>query len=155
MKTHPTWCVFVLSIFPTPPTHAEHEETSSMVSVHAWRLFLVHRRKPNMKRHQRWCLFVLGVFHTQLTHAEHEKTPALGLFVLSRPTAHPSLARNVRRRVPIPNTQPPSRFRAAEGFSRPHYTSLTRTARRRVLLTQRGTNTGAFSCSAPFQHPDN
>jgi hypothetical protein len=91
-----------------PPTHAEHDETPTMVSFHAWRRFLtfhVHVCPPNTKGHQHWCLFVLGAVSTStqvarrtrkstntgclcvftsfftLMPAEHAKTQMLGGFV--------------------------------------------------------------------------
>ena len=60
-----------------PATHAEHEETHSMVSVHAWRHSFIHQCTLNTKTHQHWCVFAFSTFLHPPMHAEYEETPTM------------------------------------------------------------------------------
>jgi len=112
-KIHPCWCVFVFSVFLSPSTHAEHENTPSLGCFCVQHLsftpnmcqtwndtivgvfscsasFLYPRHMPNMKWHPTMgvisCL-VSFLHHT--THAEQENALSLVFFCV-RHFSYPS-----------------------------------------------------------------
>ena len=63
MKKPHRWCAFVFSDFHTPPTHAEHKKTPSLVPFHVWHPLL---HPLSIKWHLYWCYFVLRFFPVPL-----------------------------------------------------------------------------------------